>query len=761
MENGQQNRTLALILLGLIAVLMVVAFAAIKPQKPLGSDAPLDQFASGRAMEHLVQIGSEPTPIGSVQHQHVREYLVNQMDQLGLETEIQETIVYNPSWRNAANVANVIARMPGADNSQAVALVAHYDTVNQVPGASGTKVGIAATLELLRLLKLEEPLKNDLIVLFADGGEAGMLGTVAFLEQHPWAENIGLVITVSARGTGGPVMMIESGRDNSWTVPQFAEAVANPVANSFTHEVYRWIVNDTDFLAFKQAGIPGFQLTYLENPRAYQTPLDNPDRLDEGSLQHLGTYLYQLVTHFGNMEIEDAADNLSANHVYFDLFGRSLIRYPIGLVAHALTIVIILFGFVCWHAVKAEKAKVTHIAFGLLLFLGMAIFSMLITRLFFGIIEPGYGFYQYIPLAGGLWYFAALAGLISVLFFLLYNWALDKYELVDLYLGIQTFWLVITVMACLFLPSASYAFIWPLFFSLIAILITIVRGQLAWPVRLAILGISALPVLVLWPYLLKVLFIIVGYALPGLLAFLVVMVLGALLPQWASISKWQKLVLPVVAGVAAAACLGMGIWSSQIDANNPRMDTLFYFADLDQEQAYWVSLDSAPDQFTEQVFGSEFEQSNLGDFIPYEDMPVIYRQTDLDQSGVQDPIKLELISDEIDGEVRRLTLNIQADSEMNNLIIYIEPELLQAAVALEPDFSVEWDERWPVLRYYNVDADGFTLTIPAVTDQPFIMRILAQTLQLPDVGLLPRPEDTISAPTAITDSTFTFKSYQF
>ena len=309
--------------------------------------------------------------------------------------------------------------------------------------------------------------------------------------------------------------------------------------------------------------------------------------------------------------------------------------------------------------------------------------------------------------------------------------------------------------------KCKLCFYLPLFFSLIAILITIVRGQLAWPVRLAILGISALPVLVLWPYLLKVLFIIVGYALPGLLAFLVVMVLGALLPQWASISKWQKLVLPVVAGVAAAACLGMGIWSSQIDANNPRMDTLFYFADLDQEQAYWVSLDSAPDQFTEQVFGSEFEQSNLGDFIPYEDMPVIYRQTDLDQSGVQDPIKLELISDEIDGEVRRLTLNIQADSEVNNLIIYIEPELLQAAVALEPDFSVEWDERWPVLRYYNVDTDGFTLTIPAVTDQPFIMRILAQTLQLPDVGLLPRPEDTISAPTAITDSTFTFKSYQF
>jgi hypothetical protein len=41
------------------------------------------------------------------------------------------------------------------------------------------------------------------------------------------------------------------------------------------------------------------------------------------------------------------------------------------------------------------------------------------------------------------------------------------------------------------------------------------------------------------------------------------------------------------------------------------------------------------------------------------------------------------------------------------------------------------------------------------------MRILAHVLQLPAVGLTPRPENIISAPTGITDSTFVFKSYQF
>ena len=143
------------------------------------------------------------------------------------------------------------------------------------------------------------------------------------------------------------------------------------------------------------------------------------------------------------------------------------------------------------------------------------------------------------------------------------------------------------------------------------------RPKLAWPSKLAVLAIGSLPVLILWPYLLRTLFVILGYALPGLLSFMAVMAFGALLPHWASIIQWKKLVLPILAVITAAACLGMGIWSSQGD-RSPHMDTLFYFADLDLEQAYWVSLDQAPDSYTEQVLGSEYQESNLGQFIPYE-----------------------------------------------------------------------------------------------------------------------------------------------
>jgi len=122
---------------------------------------------------------------------------------------------------------------------------------------------------------------------------------------------------------------------------------------------------------------------------------------------------------------------------------------------------------------------------------------------------------------------------------------------------------------------------------------------------------------------------------------------------------------------------------------------------------------------------------------------------------------VELLADQTEGSVRRLTFNIQAAPEVNNVIVYIEPAQLLGEAILDSDFTIEWNEIWPVLRYYNLNSDGFTLTVPAAAEQPFTVKILAQMLQLPKLGLLPRPENIISAPTGITDCTVTIRSYQF
>jgi hypothetical protein len=49
------------------------------------------------------------------------------------------------------------------------------------------------------------------MVLLTDGEEPWMLGTRAFLDEHPWAKEVGHVPNFEARGDRSPVMLFETG----------------------------------------------------------------------------------------------------------------------------------------------------------------------------------------------------------------------------------------------------------------------------------------------------------------------------------------------------------------------------------------------------------------------------------------------------------------------------------------------------------------------------------------------------------------------
>ena len=66
-------------------------------------------------------------------------------------------------------------------------MVAHYDSVPSSPGAGDNAASVAAILEAIRALKAGSALRNDLIVLFTDGEELGLLGAKGFVETYPSA----------------------------------------------------------------------------------------------------------------------------------------------------------------------------------------------------------------------------------------------------------------------------------------------------------------------------------------------------------------------------------------------------------------------------------------------------------------------------------------------------------------------------------------------------------------------------------------------
>ncbi len=88
---------------------------------------------------------------------------------------------------------------------------------------------MATLLETARALKASPPLQNDVILIFTDSEEFGPgLGAAAFLEEYPWAQEIGLVLNFEAIGRTGPSIMFETGPDSGWLVREFGSVTSSP-----------------------------------------------------------------------------------------------------------------------------------------------------------------------------------------------------------------------------------------------------------------------------------------------------------------------------------------------------------------------------------------------------------------------------------------------------------------------------------------------------------------------------------------------------
>src|SRR5882672_9723418 len=235
----------------LIAAAAWLAIALQEPPSPGGGELPAKDFSARRAMLDVRAIAERPHPIGSADHARVREHIVGRLRALGLEPQLQETTAVFAKDGVAGRVTNILARLKGTANTRAVMLSAHYDSVAAGPGAADDAAAVASLLETLRALRSRPALRNDVIILITDGEEAGLLGAAAFMAEHPWSKDVGLVLNFDARGNRGPVLMFETTRGNSQLIGLMHERVRDPRSSSLSQAVYQYLPNDTDLTVFK------------------------------------------------------------------------------------------------------------------------------------------------------------------------------------------------------------------------------------------------------------------------------------------------------------------------------------------------------------------------------------------------------------------------------------------------------------------------------------------------------------------------------
>ncbi len=278
--------------------------------EPLAAGADPALFSANRAMIHVRALAEEPRPMGSPHHGVAREYLLESLRDLGLEPRVQTGTIEAVAGSadggyalDAATVYNVVARIPGSYSANALLATAHYDSKDISRGASDAAAGVSAILETLRAVSQGPGLANDLIVLFTDGEEKGLLGSSVFVERHPWMADVRAVISLEMRGGGGPVYMFETGEENGWVVDRYRDAVRRPVANSASMDIYRVMPNGTDFTPFRNAGVQGLNFAAIGKARVYHQSYDAPECLSAATLQHLGDQALALVRELGGADL--------------------------------------------------------------------------------------------------------------------------------------------------------------------------------------------------------------------------------------------------------------------------------------------------------------------------------------------------------------------------------------------------------------------------------------------------------------------------
>ncbi len=725
------------------------------PPQPVGKEASLSAFSAARAFEHVKAMCQKPHSMGTKEHARVKNYIVNETRELGLETEIQTTTSLLEFRRvTAGQVHNIIAVLkgsgsPGTD-SKGVLIAAHYDSQPHTPGAADDGAAVAAMLETARALKHSPSLKSDIIFLFTDAEEVGLLGAKAFMAEHPLSQQVGIVLNLEARGNSGPSVTFEVSPENGWIMREYAKAVPYPVAASIMYEVYKLMPNNTDFTVFRRAGLPGFNAAFIDGFVSYHSMTDSPENLDLGSLQHHGSYIINIARHFGNLPL---AHTKAGDVTFFNPIGHWLVQYPNWLNLPLVVVILLLYWVYVSLGIKKQRLSLKGIMVGVISFLVILAvvcgIAWIIQRLIHSL-YPHYAHFYMHNYYNAWFYFVVFIAVSVGVFIGLYNILFSRQKIENLSAGFLTIALILMVFLYLFMESGTYVMIVPLMFSLIGgtICFKFQFSEKDKPYFFVLVQLAAvLPIIAMFAPMVKMLFVVFSlkFVLPGVILF--TLVLGFLLPQWKTSYNTGKWALPVMAILMGILFYWGGDSFSGYDKKQPLQSNVMYCLDADSEQqkALWVSKYPEPDKWNRQFFPKPRKEP-LKEIYPPEIRKRPVLKNDAPVVGIHVPC-LTLLEDATESGLRRLRFNLSSlrQAPIMELIINKNAGISRMELDGKPvkDAKIFKPGKSNYFRiiYYGVSDKGIDVELECQENRKLNIIVVEKKLGLPDLpGIQPLPE---------------------
>jgi len=676
----------------IISLTVYVSFNDLIPS----SEKPLDKydFSIENALDHLRIISKKPHYTGSEYHSVVRDYILNELKNMGLETEIQNQVVTRFCCVGT-NTSNIIGTIKGSSNGKSLVLLTHYDSRHHASfGASDAGSGVVTILEGVRsfLSKNTIPI-NDIHLVFTDAEEIGLLGAQAFVKNHSLVDNIGLVLNFEARGSGGPsYMLMETNGKNGVLISEFINAEPGfPAANSLMYSIYKMLPNDTDLTVFReQANINGFNFAFIGDHFDYHTSLDSFERLDRNTLIHQADYIMSMLNHFSKINLSNL--DSENDYVYLNFPILKMLHYPYSWIYPLLIFSIIFFLFIIYLGLAINKLSIQGILNGILA-LTISLFTCLsITIILWKTISyfnPDYADILHGFTYNGYYYITAFIFLNIFCLFSIYYRFFKNSSGLDLTIMPIGFWLIINVLISIYLKGAAY-FIIPVnlvLFSIFLIYFSNFKGNkkmLLWTFFSVPLIYIFAPQLKMFP---------VGLGLDNLFitSFFLVLIFVLLLPVFSNFAFKNQ--IKNLTLLIAIVFFALAFLNNDYDVNSKKPNSILYYSDLDSKQSYWLSRNENLDEFTSQFFkknesiqeasffsssskyGTPHKQSALADFIKFSSSDI------------------QILKDTIVENKRNLQLKISPERKINKIDLTTDdPFVLNSMSVQGVEFEIEKSE---------------------------------------------------------------------
>jgi hypothetical protein len=732
-QDQKTVRPVALVIaLVMMALLLVVAVRRQQPPAPKGVDAPADQFSAGRVQVLLKEILAEGGPhwTGSEQNQGVRQRIISVFERLGYDVDVQEKMVcrhFAGSYTGCAEVQNIITRLPGQEAGPALMLAAHYDSVPAGSGAADDGMAVAGILEMARILKEQGPQRNPIVFLITDAEELGLLGAEGFVSDHPWAQDVSVVLNQETRGNSGRSFMFETSEDNGWLVNAYASSVPQPASSSLHYEIYRLLPNDTDLTIFRDGGIAGLNFAFIGRVAHYHTPLDNIENLNLGSVQHQGESVLAVAQELAGIDLSNPP---YGNAAWTDLLGFTVVRWPASWTIPLAVLALLLLLVVAIRLIRHDALTVGDLFLGVLAAFLCLLAAMLAGLLLILIVSLVSGssapYYAYpLPIRIAVWAAALLfGGLIATA-------VARRCGVWGFAVGDWLLWALLALILAILLPGAAIMLLLPTFFAVVLFaVVAFSHLSNSAPAREVTFIAAALGAGAIWLYLSLVFESAVGFAMSPAITLGLGLVAGTLAPLFAlpqgrtRVRRWML----IATGVTVILATGIAMLVPPFSASAPQQVALVHFDDRDRGTAS-MAVSSWPGDPPEQM-RDRFAADPVAVF-PWIGEPVVVAGVQPSTAPAPD---LEVISDDLVSGERIVTAQLRSIRGADSINLHVPVDSLASIVLAGYDFLISPDgssNGYYTLQCHGAACDGLVLELHLIGETPMKVLITDTTYGLP------------------------------